>query len=77
MNNSNLTTEELNAALSNKQKAADDLSRWLSRHSNSEPEYRRVWADRNALADDLIALKYELDKRSKPFYKSLNETFEL
>lgn len=72
-----LNLSELTIKLKNKQKAAEDLTNWLSRHENTEPEYKRVWEDRNALNGEVHAIKRELEIREKPFPKSLNESFEL
>ena len=72
-----LNLSELTIKLTNKQKAAEDLTNWLSRHENTEPEYKRVWEDRNVLNSEIHALQRELENRKKPFTKSLNQSFEL
>lgn len=68
---------ELETELGNKEKAANDLNVWLSRHDNKEPEYRHVWDDRTELEKDIAKLKAEIIIRKKPFAKSLNESLEL
>lgn len=71
------TLTELNVELESKQKAANDLNLWLSKHDSKEPEYRRVMADRKDLENDMVLLKHEIFKRNKPIARSLNESFEL
>ena len=72
-----MNLSELTTALANKQKAADDLSQWLSKHSNTETEYKHVWRDRTELANDIEMLKAEIVRHNKPFVQSLNQSFEL
>jgi chromosome segregation ATPase len=88
-NLTDLTTEELKNKLANKEKAAGELSNWLSRHDPKETEYKRVWDDRTELQTEIHNLKRMLDKRElgsadsspaqqvtsgKTFNRSLNES---
>ena len=68
---------KLTVMLENKEKAAEDLNRWLMKHDSKESEYKRVLSDRSDLAGEIEQLKAEIIIRNKPFVKSLNETFEL
>ncbi|MCA0428366.1 MAG: hypothetical protein LCH37_13115 [Bacteroidetes bacterium] len=72
-----LTKTELEALLEKKEKQAENLSAWLSKHDNSEPEYKRVWQDRTELNQDIETLKLRLKRLAKPLERSLNESFEL
>lgn len=80
MNKPNLNTvalPDLMFQLSNKQRAINDLTVWLSKHKNDEPEYIRVTSDRRLLDEEVQALQIEINLRNKPFVKSLNQSFEL
>lgn len=68
-----ITSEKLEAMLSNKTKAVGDLNGWLSRHDSKEPEYKRVCNDIRDMNADIESIKTELGVRKKSLSKSLSE----
>lgn len=72
-----LTKSELYTLLEKKEKQAEDLSAWLSKHDKKEPEYNPVWQDRTELNQEIETIKMRIKALSKPLERSLNESFEL
>jgi hypothetical protein len=72
-----LTKSELYTLLEKKEKQAENLSAWLSKHDNNEPDYKRVWQDRTELNQEIENIKFRIKALAKPLERSLNESFEL
>jgi hypothetical protein len=72
-----LTPTELRVKLSNKQKAADNLSVWLSRHDKYEPEYKRVMEDRTELSREMAEIERLLKQKSDEIPDKQDLSFQL
>jgi hypothetical protein len=73
----NLTIEEIDYKISQKQKAKEDLSIWLGKHAANEAEYQGVLDDRAELSADITKLqKRKLHIEGKAFKRSLNQEIE-
>jgi hypothetical protein len=72
-----LSPGELRVKLINKQKAADNLSVWLSRHDKREREYARVMDDRKELAAEIQTIEKLIAEKQTPVILAKDISFEL
>jgi hypothetical protein len=73
----NKTAEELKQELSAKEKQFEDVAERLALPGISDDTVRALLKTKNELYADIQTYRVELAKRSKPFSRSLNESFEL
>lgn len=77
MNTSNKTPEQLQDELAQKQKQYQDASQRLGTPGISEDSVRALIKTRNELFADIQYIQIQLHNLSKPFLRSLNESYEL